>query len=238
MRTAAILPIKSLDAAKQRLSEELAGGSRRALALAMFTDVLAALRRVRRLDSITVVTRDRVAESAAQAGRVEVLREQDETGQSSAALVGIRDALDGGFDRVLLVPADTPLLDPDELDALLERAEAEELGAVIVPDRHGTGTNALLLSPPDAIEPGFGPGSLERHLAAARTASLTHVVDPVPSLVLDVDTGDDLAALIALLEERRGKAPTTRGALRQLDRLRASAGAVKPPSTERTPARA
>jgi 2-phospho-L-lactate/phosphoenolpyruvate guanylyltransferase len=237
MRTTAILPIKRLDAAKQRLSGELGGGSRRALALAMFSDVLGALRRVRRLDAIVVVTRDRVAESATYAERVEVLREDEEKGQSSAALAGIRDALASGFERVLLVPGDTPLVDPIELDALLERAETEELDAVIVPDRHGTGTNALLLSPPDAIEPSFGPGSLDRHVAAARAAALAHAVDPVPSLGLDVDTGDDLAELASSLEERRGNAPITRGALRQLDRSRAHAPAAKAASAERAPAR-
>ena len=91
-------------------------------------------------------------------------------------------------------------------------------GLVIVPDRHGTGTNALVLSPPDAIEPSFGPGSFARHVAAAEAAGVPHRVEEVPGLALDVDTPDDLAELAAALETRRGQAPSTRGALRQLER--------------------
>ncbi|HEY1277253.1 MAG TPA: 2-phospho-L-lactate guanylyltransferase [Thermoleophilaceae bacterium] len=213
--------MKSFGAAKQRLAGRLGMGSRQALAQAMFSDVLASLRHVEGLDAIAVVTADRVAEAAALGGGVQVLRDPDEAGQSAAALIGIRYAQASGFERVLLVPGDTPLLAPAEITELLERAAERGLGVVIVPDRHGTGTNALVLSPPDAIEPSFGAGSFERHVAAARAAGLANAVDLVPSLMFDVDTYDDLSELSAELAERRGKAPLTRGALRQLDRSRA-----------------
>jgi 2-phospho-L-lactate guanylyltransferase len=227
MRTIAILPVKSFGAAKQRLSGMLGSGARGALALAMFSDVMAGLRHVPGLDAIAVVTAERVAEDAALREGAAVLRDDEESGQSAAARIGIAHALAAGFERVLLVPGDTPLLDPDEIGSLLAR----DLGVLIVPDRHGTGTNALLLRPPDALAPSFGPGSLERHLAAARAAGAPHAVEALPSLTLDVDTPDDLACLAAHLEEFRGKAPKTRGALRQLDRSRASGA-----SAERGPA--
>jgi 2-phospho-L-lactate/phosphoenolpyruvate guanylyltransferase len=222
MSTIAILPVKSFGAAKQRLATALGAGSRQALAQAMFTDVLASLRRVPGLEAVAVVTADRVAESAALGERVHVLRDTEQAGQSHAALIGIRYALNAGFGRVLLVPGDTPLLDPAEVAELLGRSPA----VAIVPDRHGTGTNALLLSPPDVFEPSFGPESLARHTSAARAASVAYSVERVPTLALDVDTPEDLAALAAALEGRRGQAPSTRGALRQLDRSRACASAV------------
>ena len=228
MRTIAILPVKTFGAAKQRLGDVFASGSRQALAQAMFTDVLTSLRRVHGLDSIAVVTRDRIAESTALSHRVRVLRDEVQAGQSAAALIGIRTALEEGFERALLVPADTPLLDPREVEGLLGQAEERELAALIVPDRHGTGTNALLLSPPAAIEPSFGEGSLERHLAAARAAGLPHDVARPGSLTLDVDTSDDLAALSSALGARRGRAQMTRGALAQLGRSRVRAKAPAP----------
>jgi 2-phospho-L-lactate guanylyltransferase len=221
MRTIAILPVKTFTAAKQRLAGTLGAGSRQALAQAMFSDVLAALRHVPGLDAVVVVTSDRVAETAALGGRVRILRDPAMAGQSAAALIGIRHALDAGFDRVLLVPGDTPLLDPGELAPLLERGP----GTAIVPDRHLTGTNALLLAPPDAIEPSFGPGSLARHTAAAEAAGLDWSLERLPTLMLDVDTPDDLTELAGALELRRGQAPSTRGALRQLNRSRARASA-------------
>jgi 2-phospho-L-lactate guanylyltransferase len=225
MTTLAILPVKSFGAAKQRLSGRLGAGSRQALAQAMFADVLDSLRRVPGLDAVVVVTADPVAESVAAGERAQVLRDHEEAGQSAAASVGIRHALDGGFERVLLVPGDTPLLDRSEVAALLERAPA----VAIVPDRHLTGTNALLLSPPDAIEPSFGPGSLARHAAAARGTGLDYSVERVPTLMLDVDTPEDLAELAAALEDRHGRAPSTRGVLSQVDRGRAqpSAGGTR-----------
>jgi 2-phospho-L-lactate guanylyltransferase len=226
VRTAAILPVKSFGTAKQRLSSLLGAGSRQALAQAMFQDVLASLGRVEGVDQIVIVASEPSVEFAAEQ-QIVVLEDGAQSGQSEATLIGIDWAVAARFERVLLVPGDTPLLAADELDALL--AAADETAVVIVPDRHGTGTNGLLLRPPTAIEPSFGPGSLERHVAAAHEAGVTSRVERVPSLVFDVDTSEDLAVVAAAIERRRAVAPRTRGALRQLDRagarLDAPAGA-------------
>jgi 2-phospho-L-lactate guanylyltransferase len=219
MRTIAILPIKSFDAAKQRLASALGGGARHALAQAMFSDVLAALRRARCIEAVAVVTDSHEAEASVRGQGVLVLPEDRPAGQSEAALIGIRHATAAGFDRALLVPGDAPLADPAALDLLLGRGDLDELDVLIVPDRHGTGTNALLLAPPDALEPRFGGHSLERHVAAAEAAGRSHHVEAVDSLAHDVDTPEDLADLSAVLDERRAVAPRTRGALRQIDRL-------------------
>jgi 2-phospho-L-lactate guanylyltransferase len=214
VRTLAILPVKGFGAAKQRLAESLGAGSRQALAQAMFTDVLSSVRHVPELDEITVVTSDRTAESAAGGHGVRVLPDTAQAGQSAAALIGIRHALSEGYDRVLLLPGDTPLVQPGDLAGLLTGTSE----VVIVPDRHGTGTNALLLTPPDALEPSFGEGSFARHVEAAEHAGVPYRVESIRTLALDVDTPDDLAELAAELEVRRGQAPSTRGALRHLDR--------------------
>jgi 2-phospho-L-lactate guanylyltransferase len=219
VKTLAILPVKSFGAAKQRLAESLGAGSRQALAQAMFADVLGALRRTDELDEIVVITSDRAAESAARGHGVVVLADTVQAGQSQAAEIGIRHALAHGFDRIALVPGDTPLVQPADLAGLLARSGP---GVSVVPDRHGAGTNALVLTPPDAIEPSFGPDSRARHVALAGEAGVPVRVDEVAALALDVDTPDDLAALAAELEHGRGQAPSTRGALRQLDRAGAA----------------
>jgi 2-phospho-L-lactate guanylyltransferase len=233
VRTLAIVPVKSFDVAKQRLAGALARGSRESLAQAMFSDVLAALRRVERLESVVVVTADPSAESAARQ-RATVLTDDRRAGQSAAAEIGIRHALAAGFERVLLVPGDTPLIDSGEIDRLLERTAAEGIAVGVVADRHGTGTNALVLMPPDAIAPSFGPNSCDRHVAAAESAGASHRLEHAPSLAHDVDTPDDLVALIGAVETSHAGAQRTRGALRQLERsgaltvLRDSSGAVPP----------
>jgi 2-phospho-L-lactate guanylyltransferase len=205
MRTVAILPVKSFGRAKQRLT----GGfsNRPELAAAMVADVLDALARVPELDEVIVVT----AQAVATGERVTVVHDPVEAGQSAAALRGIEAALERGAERVLLVPGDCPALDPHEVSAVLKHGE----GVVIVPDRHGQGTNALVLTPPDVMEPAFGDGSFARHAARARAAGAGLKVADVRSLGLDVDTPDDLAALRRALAAWPGGAARTRALLEE-----------------------
>jgi 2-phospho-L-lactate guanylyltransferase len=219
MRTAAILPVKSFARAKQRLGASVADALRLALAQAMVADVLLALSRARAIECTIVVTCEQsVALAAGELGAI-VVPDDAESGQPAAAGLGVRRALDEGFERVLCVPGDCPALDPAELDALLgaapsptERARRAR-SVVIVPDRHGTGTNGLLLAPPDAIAPSFGPGSCERHRALALDAGIEARLARPASLLLDIDTGADLAELRTRLAALDGGATRTRAVL-------------------------
>jgi 2-phospho-L-lactate guanylyltransferase len=168
------------------------------------------------LEDIVVVTNEpRAAEPAREMG-AEVIADTAEAGQSPAATAGIARAVELGAARVLLVPGDCPALDAGEVAALLAGAVPGP-SVTVVPDRHGTGTNALLLAPPDAIAPAFGEGSFARHTAAAEAAGARLTVSRPPSLLLDVDTAADLTALragltagphtTAALESIAGEAP-------------------------------
>ena len=145
MRTCAVLPVKRFDDAKQRLDKTLNAGTRRALAEAMVSDVLHALRRAERIDKVIVVTGENGAEALARALR----RRVDPRRRPRPLARGARRrdwALERDYERVLLVPGDCPALDPRELDELVAGAMSAP-DVVIVPDRHGTGTNALLIAP-------------------------------------------------------------------------------------------
>jgi 2-phospho-L-lactate/phosphoenolpyruvate guanylyltransferase len=216
MTTIAILPIKRLDAAKHRLREDLDPAPRRALVEAMFSDVLVALRRATLVDEVLVVSSDHGVQRIAGGYGAMVADDADE-GHNTAARRGIARAREMGTERALLVPGDCPLLDPREIDALLAQ-EAPAPSVLIVPDRHGTGTNALVLTPPHALSPSFGPGSHKRHRQEATAAGVAARTVEVPSLALDIDTADDLVAVEAALDERHGGAAHTRGMLRQLSR--------------------
>ena len=216
MRTCAVLPVKRFDDAKQRLDRALSAGTRRALAEAMVSDVLHGLQRATRVDAVVVVTGEHGAEALARAYEAHSLPD-DDRGHSHAARAGVDWAIEQGFDRALLVPGDCPALDPKEVDELLlEGMSAPDV--TIVPDRHGTGTNALLLAPADVMAPSFGPGSRERHEQAAQEAGARWRIAEPRSLVLDVDTAEDLTALRAALDARTGGAAHTRGLLARLDR--------------------
>ncbi len=211
MRTAAVLPVKRFSHAKQRLGASLADPLRRDLAQAMVGDVLSALGACQSLALTVVVTNEQSVADAARAQGAMVVADSAEAGQSAAVALGLKRALAEGVERALCIPGDCPALDPVELDALLGGAATKEV--VIVPDRHGTGTNGLLLSPPDAISPSFGPDSCERHLQLSHTARVACRLERPASLLLDIDTGADLAALRERLAGERTRAPRTRAVL-------------------------
>ena len=214
MRTAAVLPVKSFGQAKQRLDANLGQPDRAELAAAMLGDVLAAMQALGDRTDLIVVTAEQRAVDAAHAAEAHVVDDPVEAGQSHAAVRGVRAAIARGAHRVLLVPGDCPTLDPGDVTRLLDGFP--EAGLVIVPDRHGSGTNALLIAPPGAIEPSFGPGSFARHAALGAAAGLTVRIGQAPSLALDIDTPGDLTALRAALAARPAAAPRTRALLELL----------------------
>jgi len=211
LKATAILPVKRFDAAKQRLAAGLDDERRRALAAAMLEDVLEAIAGSRAIERTIVVSGDPLAQEIASGTGAEIVPDPADEGHSEAALAGIARAEVEDAGLVVLLPGDCPLLDSRELDRLLTGVPGTF--ATIVPDRHGDGTNALVLSPPGAIRPAFGEGSRARHVAAAREAGIPFAVEELPSLALDLDTPADLVALTRELAGSRGAARRTAQAL-------------------------
>lgn len=209
MKATAILPVKRFAEAKSRLGID--GERRTALAAAMLEDVLEAIGESRSIVRTIVVTGEPRAGELAIAAGAEVVPDPPEPGHPEAALAGIAHAEGHGAGCVVLLPGDCPLLDPRELDRLL--TGMPESYVAVVPDRHGTGTNALALAPPGAIRPAFGEGSCARHVAAARDACIPFSVEQLPSLGLDLDTPADVVALTRELEAQPGRATRTVKAL-------------------------
>ena len=207
MNATAILPVKRFNAAKQRLAAGLGGEQRRTLAAAMVADVLEAIGEARAVERTIVVSGDPIAQELAAEAGAEVVPDPEDAGHVAAAQAGIARAEVEGAECVVLLPGDCPLLDPRELDRLLTGVPERYVG--IVPDRHGSGTNALVLSPPGAIVPAFGEGSCARHVAAAREAGIPYGVEELPSLGLDLDTPADIVALTSELQTRPGRARRT-----------------------------
>ena len=211
MNAVAVLPVKRFGAAKQRMAGGITGGQRRDLAEAMVTDVLEAIGHARAIERTIVVTGDPIAQELAAEAGAEVVPDPEDAGHVEAALAGIARAEADGAERVVLLAGDCPLIDPRELDRLLTGVHGNYVG--VVPDRHGTGTNALLLSPPNAIVPAFGEGSRDRHVGAARQAGVPFGIEELPSIELDLDTPADVIALTRELEKNRGRAKRTAKAL-------------------------
>jgi 2-phospho-L-lactate guanylyltransferase len=192
LQTTAVIPAKRFTDANERLEAALSPAQRERVAEAMFLDTLAKLRQSQSLDELLVVTADPSAARQARWFGHEVLEQRQDEGHSQAATAGARAAMKRGAGRVAMLPIDCPLLDTEELDSHLGRSPR---AALIVPDRHGTGTNALVLSPPDAFEPAFGPDSCARHISRARAADVSFALEEVDSLALDLDTPEDMEEL-------------------------------------------
>jgi 2-phospho-L-lactate/phosphoenolpyruvate guanylyltransferase len=218
MRTAAVLPVKRFADAKQRLGASISDSLRGQLAYAMARDVLDALAESDAIAVTILVSSEPALARPARAHGALLVDDPGHGGQSAAALRGIERALAEGAERVLCVPGDCPALDPDELRTLLGRSpDPRSAEVVIMPDRHGTGTNGLLLCPPTAIAPSFGPGSCQRHRALGLAAEASVRIEAVPSLLLDIDTGADLAVLGERLAGQQGRAARTRAVLRAIE---------------------
>lgn len=194
MRTVAVVPVKSLVAAKTRLAAALGPDERAALMLRTLRSILAALDQPR-IAARLVVSPDEAVLRAAEAAGAQSLRQASD-GLNPGLAEACAWALAQGAEALLIVLGDLPLLGSGHIAALLDLADHPGT-VVLAPDRHGSGTNLLLLRPPDAIPLAFGRDSLARHRAAAQARGLRLRSYDDPATALDLDTPDDLAALAA-----------------------------------------
>ena len=190
----AILPVKARAHAKQRLAEFLTAPQREALARVMFEVVLGKLIAARGIDRVAVATSDEAAAAHARGAGVMVFEEPDQRSHSHSADRAARQAMALGATTVLLLPIDVPLVTTAEIESL---AAAARPGVIIVPSADGTGTNALVRTPPDVIESRFGRDSFRAHLEQVRAKGVAAEVMRPPGIVFDVDTPEDVAELLA-----------------------------------------
>lgn len=198
----AVIPVKPLRGALRRLRPALDASVRRELQVAMLTDVLTACAGASSLEGVLVVTSDpdAVALAATLAGARVVPDHDPPRGMNAAVSRGLAAVAADGAGAALVLTADLPLLHPDDLDAVIA-AGPPGRSALIVPSHEGTGTNAMLLRPPQALAPRLGPDSLARHVAQAHRRGLTLARLERPRVGLDIDNPRDLATLMAIGED-------------------------------------
>jgi len=191
----AILPVKSPQNAKQRLTGFLGVEERETLARKLYRQTLGALCRAEGIDRVVVATSDNeVAEHARSLG-VLVFEEDQQVSHSVSADAACLRAMEMGASTVLLVPIDVPTVTPADFSRLAASARP---GLIVVPSSDGTGTNALVRTPPNCIESRFGPGSFRAHCDQAVANDLPLEVLRLPGLMFDIDTPEDVAELLAM----------------------------------------
>lgn len=202
MTTTAVIPIKQLANAKQRLSGLLCAEERRDLFTAMVCDVLTAVEACVAVDNILVITDDPAVTELAGSFGAGVCPEPASPGLIEAVTRAGEQLAAQGVDTMMFIPGDVPLVSPEELDVVLEGfGQSDGPEFLIVPATDLGGSNCVLCSPPDCMSFAFGVDSFRKHLGIARDRGLNPVVAKLPFIGLDVDTPDDLKALIAIVED-------------------------------------
>jgi 2-phospho-L-lactate guanylyltransferase len=196
------MPVKDLHDAKQRLAGVLDPAERQALFRAMLEDVLSALAAAEGLAGILMVTRDPEAQSLAARYGARVLVEESNRGHTAASSLGAWTLAQEGAAGMLQLPADIPLVTPDDLAALLQ-AHGPAPAVTLAPSRDRQGSNAVACSPPDLLPLRFGEDSFVPHLERARAIGIEPRVVERPGLALDVDTPDDLRTFLAAPSDTR-----------------------------------
>jgi 2-phospho-L-lactate guanylyltransferase len=218
--TAALLPVKGFHLSKHRLAGLLSPQERAALARAMFDDAWEVLRDAAELkqglDQLLVVSAEPYVLDRCRQDGVAFLEEAGPSTHSGSVHRATGWAISLGVTSLLSVPIDTPAMTATEILMLVGLARRHSV--VVVPSADGTGTNALLRTPPNAIEPHFGPGSCRLHTDEAESKGLAWVVVRPPGLLADIDTPEDAAAFLSLIETTERQA--TKGASRTAALLR------------------
>lgn len=188
----AVVPVKAFNLAKQRLAPAYAPELRHELARVMLEDVLDTLTRVAGLAGIVVVTADPEAAKLARRHGAVVFDEAVGGGLNDAVAAAARRLAGEGRAGMLAVAGDLPRITAYEVEALLAFHGGRRRGLTLVPAHDREGTNALIMTPPDAMPPSFGLGSFARHLVGGHAAGLEPLALPLSSLGLDLDRPQDV----------------------------------------------
>ena len=187
----AIVPVKPLRRGKSRLAGMLSEDERTILNQDLLEHTLKVLTDLKELDQVLVVSRDPHALTIARNHGAKTVQEDGQPQLNTALARATVVAQVHSIRGILVLPADLPLLTPEDVIALIDRA-AKPPVVVIAPDRHGKGTNALLMVPAGQIEYDFGEDSFQRHCERARKSGARLEIVELPSLGLDLDLPEDL----------------------------------------------
>lgn len=197
-----LIPVKNLGNAKQRLGDVLDQSVRTELAHAMLVDVLEAVVQYGRED-VSLVTSDPFALEQARTHRFQTITDETNASETAAIEMATRECVSRGVVRTLVIPADIPLIQADDLAAIFEYAPVR--GAVLVPASDKRGTNAALRSPADLFPLRFGNDSFQPHLQATIATNTSCVVLSLSRIGLDIDNAADLRELAAHTGSKRAQ---------------------------------
>ncbi len=191
----AVIPVKQISQAKQRLSPLLSTEERRDFFSAMLEDVLSMMVKIDFFEKIILATNCSHAISIAGRHGITHFETWPDDGLNQAAGETVNHLLENGIRDMFLIPGDIPLITEEEINSVL-KAHPSAPSLTIIPSRDKLGSNCILLSPPSRMPLKFGPDSYFRHQEIAQTNGLK--VNPMefPGFGLDIDEPKDLFELL------------------------------------------
>jgi 2-phospho-L-lactate/phosphoenolpyruvate guanylyltransferase len=195
---AIVIPVKEFREAKKRLAPHFSPDDRAALAQAMCEDFFDVVAAVRCADRIFVISKEPQVLLRARDLGWETIPESRQISESDSVDAASRYCAERGVEALLRLPVDIPLAEPADIEAVFDALGVAPT-AILVPSSDGTGTNAILRSPPALFPSRFGPDSFVRHLAEAEACGVRAQVFRNPRLELDIDEWEDLQKLAPLV---------------------------------------
>ncbi len=190
-----LVPVKKFSYANKRLCAVLSPRQREDLARVMLEDVLSNISACREAYTAALVTAEPEAMQMGRRLGMEIISEKTQRSESSSVEFAMKKCSEMGAGSVLVVPGDIPLAQGAEFDAVMKKDDGKKR-VVIVPSRDGSGTNALMISPPCAISPSFGEDSFSRHKNMVRGLGLEFSCLRLEGIGLDIDGPEDLEIFI------------------------------------------
>jgi 2-phospho-L-lactate guanylyltransferase len=195
----AVLPVKSLDKVKTRLSTALSPLERVNLFKCMLHDVLSTLVEVRSIERVLIVTCDPEVVKIATRFDVSILNDENDSGHTTAVGRAAQWLVSRGAGGLVQVPADIPGVTPRELaDVLAIHFAKPGRAFTIAPSHDYGGSNCVVCTPPDVIDLSFGIDSFKRHMSIARAAGVECSVVDRPGIAMDIDCPQDLVKFLML----------------------------------------
>ncbi|MDE1826422.1 MAG: 2-phospho-L-lactate guanylyltransferase [Thaumarchaeota archaeon] len=193
-RVGAIVPVKTFSRAKTRLG--MSSEKTEKICKIMLESVLGTLSQSEIIDRVVIVSKDETALGIGKTFDAIQIYDHEELGVNSAVKLADDYLLREGFDSTMVFPQDIPLIQVEDIDALLN-FKIKNRCVLVVPSRKFDGTNALFRLPLDVMETHYDEDSYKIHLDTAEKRNAISSLILIRRIMLDVDDQSDLNLIMS-----------------------------------------
>jgi 2-phospho-L-lactate/phosphoenolpyruvate guanylyltransferase len=189
--TAIIVPIKSFDKSKTRLSRYMNLDQRIGLCRHLVNDLIKKVSKLETCQIIFITNEllnlpDNIQDNSL------IINEGKNLGVNSAVALADSYIIENGFESSLVIPIDIPLLNLSQIREIIRYSKTFDEGICIVPSYRYDGTNILLRKPHTVIETSYDDNSFFNHLKRTMEKGASITIFDFDSLKADIDTIEDI----------------------------------------------